>query len=75
MKANRTFEKPPQIEHLGDGTYYYNFNIVHSQLTEETTSVDSYDYDQVRCSLPVSSEEIQQEIDKQGINHKVIIND
>lgn len=74
MKANRTGKNnpPPKIEDLQDGTFYYNFNIVHSRVKiEGGRKDDNWDYDQVRLEHPVDVEKIQQEVDAQGYEHTV----
>ena len=51
VKRHESIERPNPIEYLGDGTYYYNCNIVESEATrkvdeesdeEETYTVYSY---------------------------------
>lgn len=75
MKANTTHNPPTTpIENLGDGTFYYNFNVVHSVITDdEGAQYDNYDYEQVRCKYPVIAEKIQTELDNQNYNHTVQI--
>lgn len=48
MKANSVFNKPSILENRGDGTYFYNYNIV-ERIKQEEDSIEtlSYDYDQV----------------------------
>lgn len=75
MKANRTGESnpPPQIENLGDGTFYYNFNVSKSYFRESGSSkMDvNWDYNQVRCKYPIDVEAIQEKINNQKIKHTV----
>lgn len=73
MKANTTHNPPTTpIENLGDGTFYYNFNVVHSVVTDdEGAQYDNYDYEQVRCNYPVDENEIQEEVNKEGYDHNV----
>ncbi len=74
MKANRTGKNnpPPQIENLKDGTFYYNFNAVHTQVrTEGGGKDDNWDYDQVRLPYPVDQSEIQQKVNQEGYEHTV----
>ena len=75
MKSNTTHNAPiTPIEDLGDGTFYYNFNVVHEVVTDEHGSqYDNYDYDQIRCEYPVSVENIQQKIDNENYVHTVQI--
>lgn len=48
MKSN-SFTKPPVFESLGNGAFYYNYNIVESEITDENGEVKtSFDYDQVK---------------------------
>jgi len=68
MKSERLNTPPPQIEDLGEGTYYYNFNVVES-ITEEGDT--KYNYDQVRCTLPVDALAIQTAVDIEGYEHTV----
>lgn len=72
MKANRTHTMPPQIEYLGDETYYYNFNIVKTvKKTVDGESYNNYDYEQVRLSMPVSRDKIQTTVNEAGFKHTV----
>lgn len=68
MKANRTHTPPPHpIEDLGDGTYYYNFNVVQSTIdTEEGGGYENYDYEQVRCHFPIDEVELRSVLDANG---------
>jgi len=66
MKSNRTQAPPPKIEDLGDGTFYYNFDVVEEEKENEETS---YNYEQVRCNLPVNLEEIQSAVIAENYNH------
>lgn len=66
MLSNRTKQDPPKIEVLGDGTYYYNFDVDHS-INED--GEDNYDYKQVRCPMPVDLQQIQEAIDDLEIDH------
>ncbi len=48
MKANSVFNKPAVLENRGDGTYFYNYNIVDSiKQIDESPEVPSFDYKQV----------------------------
>lgn len=67
MKANRTHQAPPKIEDLGDGTFYYNFNIEESENEEGESN---FDYQQVRCKYPVSAEKIQDCLNREGYAHQ-----
>lgn len=71
MKANRTYTRPPVIEDLGDGTYYYNFWIVETTVIPEgdEESYANFDYEQVRCHYPVDEIEIQTNVDAEGYDH------
>lgn len=73
MKSNTTHNPPiTPIENLGDGTFYYNFDVVHSVIQDdEGYEYDNYDYEQVRCSYPIDIDEIQEEVNKEGYDHKV----
>ncbi len=76
-KSNRTHEAPPQIEDLGDGSFYYNFNIVESPIDDDNDPATDeglqYDYDQVRCKFPVQASVIQECVNKEGYEHQVNI--
>lgn len=72
MKTNGDFD-PPQIQDLGDRTYFYNFNVEKRTVGEGNESYDTYDYDQVRLPYPVDAEAIQAEVDAQGFDHIVIL--
>lgn len=75
MESQRTQIVPPKIEDLGDGTFYYNFDIVRSEKTEIMSNVVTiqFNYEQVRCNYPVDSQEIQAALNLEGYNHIVII--
>ena len=49
MKSNTVFNKPSTFENRGDGTYFYNYNIIEStkQETEDSPEIKSFDYDQI----------------------------
>lgn len=68
MKANRTGvgNNPPTIELLGDGSAYYNFNIVETR-NEDADPV--WDYDQVRFTNTSQSIDINEHIG--AINSKL----
>lgn len=74
-KANRTHQAPPTIEKLGDGTFYYNFDVVESQIDNDNDPATAeglqYDYEQVRCDYPVDQVKIQERVDSEGYNHQV----
>ena len=76
-RSNRTHQAPPQIEDLGDGSFYYNFNIEESPIDDDndpaTDEGIQYDYDQVRCKYPVDPVVIQECINKEGYEHQVNI--
>lgn len=67
-KSNCTHTRPPKIENLGDGSFFYNFDVKES---ETESGVSEFDYNQVRCFLPVSVAKIQKCIDKEGYSHNV----
>lgn len=75
MKANRTgkYNEPPKIEDLGDGTFYYNFNVEKDYIkTDNSPRMDvDWRYNQVRLPYPMDAEKIQLEVDKQGYEHNV----
>lgn len=77
MIANRTGEHnpPPQIEDLGDGSFYYNFNVSKTFQREEGTSKVEVNwiYNQVRCKFPLKVEEIQEKVNNQNYKHTVEI--
>jgi len=66
-KSNRTNSFPPVIENLGDGTFFYNFNIIEG-LTKEGDA--EYNYQQVRCDYPVDIIDIQKHLDKENYEHQ-----
>lgn len=66
MKSNRTQSPPPKIEDLGDGTFYYNFDVAEEIMESGETS---YNYEQVRCSYPIVLEEIQAALVNENYNH------
>ncbi len=68
-KSNRTHQAPPIIEDLGEGSFYYNFNVVESLMDDEETM--QYDYEQVRCDYPVDKAVIQACVDMEGYTHEV----
>jgi len=74
-KSNRTNTPPPIIEKLGDGTFYYNFNIVETPIDTDndpaTAEGIQYDYEQVRCDYPVEQVKIQERVDSEGYSHQV----
>jgi len=70
MKSNRTQAAPPKIEDLGDGTYYYNFDVV--EETKENEEI-SYNYQQVRCNYPIVLEEIQAALINENYNHIAVL--
>lgn len=74
MKSQRTGQSPPVIEDLGDGTFYYNFEVVETEdVSEKGDVTKQFAYDQVRCSFPVNVQEIQQATVLEGYNHTVTI--
>ena len=77
MKSNRTHNAPPVIEQLGDGTFFYNFDVVETPIDSDNPATDEglqYDYEQVRCDYPVDEVKIQQRVDSEGYNHQVKLN-
>lgn len=70
MKSNRTQTSPPTIEDLGDGTYYYNFDVVEGVME---TGETEYNYEQVRCNYPIVLEDIQAALLKENYNHTAIL--
>ena len=74
-KANRTHQAPPVIEKLGDGSFYYNFNVVSSPIDDDNDSStdegQQYDYDQVRCDYPVEKAKIQECLNQEEYDHQV----
>lgn len=72
MRTNSNI-KPNAITDLGDGTYYYNFNIeaVEKKRENSNRTYNTYYYDQVRLNYPVDKAEIQQEVDAKGFKHNV----
>ena len=78
MKSNRTHNAPPVIEKLGDGTFFYNFDIVETPIDNDNDPVTAeglqYDYEQVRCDYPVDHVKIQNLVDSEGYNHQVKLN-
>lgn len=54
MKSNRVRNAPPVVEDLGDGTSYYNFDVVQSVRDDGGEVIDNFDYDQVTVSQPVT---------------------
>ncbi len=67
MKSNRTHTFPPVVEDLGDGTFFYNFDVIES-LTEEGDP--EYNYQQVRCDYPVDIQKIQVCLEKENYEHQ-----
>jgi len=68
MKSNRVRIFPPVIEDLGDGTYYYNFDVVTSETEDKEVR---FDYEQVRCEFPVVIEAIEAALATEGYVHNV----
>ena len=78
MKSNRTHQPPPRVENLGEGTFYYNLNVVKYKGINEEGVDDtywSYDYDQVRPIYPIHLGDIQSELNKHKMNHNVNADD
>lgn len=73
MKSNRTHTPPPVLEDLGNGTTYYNFDVVHSQREDDDVITQNYDYDQVTVENPVTLEKIKEELLKEGYDHEPAI--
>jgi len=70
MKSNRTQAAPPKIEDLGDGSFYYNFDVVEETKDNEKIS---YNYQQVRCNYPIILEEIQAALINENYNHIAVL--
>lgn len=70
MESNTTHQAPNVIENLGDGTFYYNFDVERTELEDGTPS---FNYKQVRCNYPVVTGEIQEKLTKLNINHNVYV--
>ena len=68
MKSTRTHTPPPSIEWLGYEESHYNFNIVKTVIEGEDGSetYDSYEYDQLIISNPVTKEKIEQSLSENG---------
>lgn len=49
MKSNSVFNRPSIFENRGDGTYFYNYNIIEGikKETEDSVEIPSFDYDQI----------------------------
>lgn len=69
-KSNRVNSFPPVIEQLGDGTFYYNFDVIESETEEGERA---FDYQQVRCDYPVNLQKIQDCLDKENYEHQADI--
>lgn len=68
MKSNRTHTPPPELEDLGNGTTYYNFDVIQSQREDDDEGVitQNYDYDQVTVENPVTKQKIKDAIVTEG---------
>ena len=78
IKTNRTHMPPPRVENLGEGTFYYNFNVVKYRPKDENGNDMPYwawDYDQVRVQHPVTIGDIQKQINNKGHKHEVNIDE
>jgi hypothetical protein len=67
MKSHRTHTPPPKIEDLGQGEFYYNFNIKKYKPVGIDGKKEKYwewDYEQVRVSYPVEYNDIKKELKK-----------
>jgi len=65
MKSNRTHHPPPRVENLGQGQFYYNFNVVKYRPKDEQGNDFDYwawNYEQVRVFYPVTIAEIKKEM-------------
>ena len=67
MKSNRTHTFPPVVEDLGDGTFYYNFEVIESETEEGDRE---FNYQQVRCEYPVEIQKIQGCLAKENYEHQ-----
>lgn len=67
MKSSTTHAAPPKIEDLGDGSSFYNFDVIES-VGEEGEAV--FDYDQVRVKNPVTLAKVQAALIAAGYEHE-----
>ncbi len=78
MKSNRTHQPPPRVENLGEGTFYYNLDVVkYRPLNQDGVEEDywAYDYIQVRVEYPITLGDIQKELNSKSVNHQVNTDD
>lgn len=78
MKSNRTHQPPPRVENLGEGTFYYNLNVIKYKpldMDGNEMPYDAYDYDQIRVDYPINLGSIQSHLDKEKLNHKIKTDD
>ena len=54
MKSNQIISPPSKLHDLGDGTSYFNYNIVESEIQ----GVLNYDYEQVIVKHPLSYDKV-----------------
>lgn len=74
MKSNTTYHPPViPVEDLGDGSYYYNFDIIETLIVDEDSgdTHPSYDYNQIRLKFPIDIDEIQEHVNTINPSHKV----
>lgn len=67
MKSSTTHTPPPKIEDLGDGSSFYNFDVIES-VGEEGEAV--FDYDQVRVANPVTFPKVKAALLAEGYEHE-----
>ncbi len=77
-KSNRTHMPPPRVENLGEGTFFYNFDVVKYRPKDEEGNDMPYwawDYEQVRVQYPVTIGDIQKELNSKGHPHDVNVDE
>lgn len=67
MKSSTTHVAPPKVEDLGDGSSFYNFDVIESE-GEEGEAI--FDYDQVRVANPVTRAKVQAALLAAGYEHE-----
>jgi len=78
MKSNRTHQPPPRVENLGEGTFYYNLDVVKYKGVNQEGVEDpywSYDYNQVRVKYPITLGDIQKELNSKSVAHQINVDD
>ena len=78
IEANRTHTPPPRVENLGEGTFYYNLDVVRYRPKDEQGNdmpYYAYDYLQVRVQYPIKLGEIQRALKGKGIAHQINADD